>query len=76
METDINPTPEEIKAEPKLQSFRYGHLNDAARSVSRKFCALAKELVEILPRSPERTIALDKLRESKDRAVSSLFWVQ
>ncbi len=52
-----------------LQYFEYKHLPESLRTVSIPFCDLAKELVEELPRNPERTVALRKLLEAKDAAV-------
>ena len=55
--------------EPMLQWFSWDHLPPHLQAVSRKFWAVSNELVEILPRTPERTVALRKLLESKDAAV-------
>ena len=55
--------------EPILQFFTYAHLPPALQRVSVPFCALAETVVEILPRNPERTVALRKLLEAKDAAV-------
>lgn len=52
-----------------LQFFEYKHLPENLRAVSIPFCDLAKELIEELPRNPERTVALRKLLEAKDAAV-------
>lgn len=74
MEEDVEPTAEEIAAEPLLQVFRYKHLQQLElRAVSRKFCELAK-FVATLPRNPERTVSLRKLREAKDTALTALLW--
>ena len=74
MEEDIEPTLTEIAAEPLLQLFRYRHLtNPDLRAVSRQFCALAKGIAA-LPRNPERSAALRKLREAKDCAVTCVLW--
>lgn len=60
----------DTETEPMLRYFAYEHLRDEGlRTVSRQFAALADRVVELLPRSPERTIALRKLLESKDAAV-------
>jgi hypothetical protein len=59
-------TPEQ---EPLLQFFEYEHLRDDLQPVSLRFHDLAHDLVNILPRNPERTAALRKLLESKDCAV-------
>lgn len=50
------------------QFFAYGHLPPHLQEVSRPFCLMAGEIMR-LPRSPERTVALRKLLESKDAAV-------
>ena len=55
--------------EPMLQFFEYAHLPKELQSVSYPFCELAREIVQNLPRNPERTVALRKLLESKDCAV-------
>lgn len=54
--------------EPILRFFRYHHLPDALAAVSAPFAELAGRIVTGLPRSPERTVALRKLLESKDAA--------
>jgi hypothetical protein len=59
-------TPEQ---EPLLQFFGYEHLPDNLQTVSQRFHDLAHDLVNILPRNPERTVALRKLLEAKDCAV-------
>jgi hypothetical protein len=52
-----------------MQFFAYAHLPEAAQEISRPFGELAKRLVEMLPRNPERSVALRKLLEAKDAAV-------
>ena len=52
-----------------LQFFEYEHLRQPLQNVSKPFCELAHQMVEALPRNPERTVALRKLLESKDAAV-------
>ena len=42
--------------------------------MSAPFCKLAADIVERLPRNPERTVALRKLLESKDCAVRALLF--
>jgi hypothetical protein len=74
MENDIEPTADEVAAEPMLQVFKYKHLTDPElRVTSRRFCELAK-FVASLPRNPERSASLRKLREAKDTAVTALLW--
>ena len=60
--------------EPILQFFAYLHLPDRLRAVSRPFSDMATELVETLPRNPERTVALRKLLEAKDAAVRAALY--
>lgn len=55
-----------------LQFFSYSHLPEALAVVSRPFCDLATGMVNVLPRNPERTVALRKLLEAKDAAVRAL----
>jgi len=55
--------------EPLLQYFEYDHLREDLKETSKAFHDLAHKLVDELPRSPERTVALRKLLESKDCAV-------
>ena len=65
-----NLTQEEyIPQEHILQFFTYSHLPNTLQDISRPFCELADEIVRVLPRNPERTVALRKLLESKDAAV-------
>jgi hypothetical protein len=56
-------------SEPILQFFKYEHLKPELQEYSKPFGELARQLVEILPRNPERTVALRKLLEAKDAAV-------
>jgi len=51
-----------------LQFFSYAHLPEQLQSVSKPFADMATKLM-LLPRNPERTVALRKLLESKDAAV-------
>lgn len=62
-------TDEEIRRDHVLQYFYYAHLPEPLRAVSARFCSLARDMVDSLPRNPERTVALRKLLESKDAAV-------
>ncbi|MFN2616433.1 MAG: hypothetical protein ABR581_04825 [Thermoleophilaceae bacterium] len=52
-----------------MQFFAWEHLPPHLQEVSRAFATLAGEIVEALPRNPERTVALRKLLEAKDAAV-------
>jgi hypothetical protein len=62
-----NPPPEHI-----IQFFAYEHLPEKLQAVSKPFGQLAGDIVELLPRNPERTVALRKLLEAKDAAVRAL----
>ena len=55
--------------EPILQFFAYKHLPPELQYVSKPFGELADLIVSMLPRNPERTVALRKLLEAKDAAV-------
>lgn len=55
--------------DPILQFFATEHLPPHLREVSGIFRMVALDLVEKLPRNPERTVALRKLLEAKDAAV-------
>ena len=55
--------------EPILQFFAFDHLPDELKAVSGEFCKLAHSMCVLLPRNPERTVALRKLLEAKDAAV-------
>ncbi len=52
-----------------MQFFAYQHLPEKLQGVSRHFHDLAHNIVTLLPRNAERTVALRKLLESKDAAV-------
>ena len=54
--------------EPIMQFFSYIHLPKHLQAVSKPFAELASVLM-LLPRNPERTVALRKLLEAKDAAV-------
>ena len=58
-----------MEQEHIIQFFAYEHLPEHLQEVSRPFAALANALVDMLPRNPERTVALRKLLEAKDAAV-------
>lgn len=55
-----------------LQFFAYEHLPAHLQDVSKPFGDLARDIVERLPRNPERTVALRKLLEAKDAAVRAI----
>ena len=52
-----------------MQFFAYDHLPSALQAISRPFAELADMIVVVVPRNPERTVALRKLLEAKDAAV-------
>ncbi len=52
-----------------IQFFSFEHLPEHLKEVSAQFANLATNIVESLPRNPERTVALRKLLEAKDAAV-------
>lgn len=62
----------ESSGEQIARHFGFRHLPPRQAMVSRVFARLAGELVEALPRSAERTVALRKLLESKDAALRAL----
>lgn len=55
--------------DPMMQFFAYEHLPAHLQEISKPFSDMAKQIVENLPRNPERTVALRKLLEAKDCAV-------
>lgn len=55
-----------------LQFFAWAHLPPHLQAVSKPFGDLAQQIVDTLPRNPERTVALRKLLEAKDAAVPAL----
>ena len=57
-----------------MQFFAYSHLPPHLQEVSKPFGELAAQIVETLPRNPERTVALRKLLEAKDAAVRALLF--
>lgn len=52
-----------------LQFFKYDHLPQHLQAISKPFGDMAQQIVDTIPRNPERTVALRKLLESKDAAV-------
>jgi hypothetical protein len=56
---------------PILRYFEYSHLPAHLQAVSEPFYHLAHHLAETVPGSPELSVALRKLLESKDAAVRS-----
>jgi hypothetical protein len=62
--------------DPLLQFFEFGHLTTNLQEVSVRFHTLAYELFRLLPRNPERTVALRKLLEAKDCAVRAMIYME
>ena len=60
--------------DPILQFFNYDHLPMNLQEVSKNFHFMAHDLVKMLPRNPERTVALRKLLEAKDAAVRAAIY--
>ena len=61
--------------EPILQFFgRVDHQPAHIQPVSLKFVTLANEIVETVPRNPERTVALRKLLEAKEAMVRAFLY--
>lgn len=58
-----------VQGEAILQFFTFGHLPEHLATTSREFAQLALSIYRVLPRNPERTVALRKLLEAKDCAV-------
>lgn len=74
MNNEIHPAPlefneDEILQDKILRYFHYKHLPPSLQSTSREFCRVARFIIDTCPRTPERTVALRKLLESKDCAV-------
>lgn len=66
--------PDRFPTEPLLQFFEYEHLPAHLQVVSAPFGLLANDIVHLLPRNPERTVALRKLLEAKDCAVRAVLY--
>ena len=60
--------------EPMMQFFAYAHLPEHLQAVSKPFGDLAQQMIDTLPRNPERTAGLRKLLEAKDCAVRALLF--
>jgi hypothetical protein len=54
---------------PILRYFEYEHLPENLKNVSMQFSDLANLMENILPKGPEKSVALRKLLEAKDAAV-------
>jgi ferritin-like protein len=68
------PDPPGDRVEPMMQFFEFEHLRPELQQISRPFHDLAAQLVDTLPRNPERTVALRKLLEAKDCAVRAALY--
>lgn len=58
--------------DPLLRFFRYDHLPENLKEVSKQFATLAEYLNLELPPCAERTVALRKLLEAKDAGVRAM----
>lgn len=58
-----------MEREAILDFFKYEHLPEKLKAISKPFGELAELMVETLPRSAERSAGLRKLLEAKDCAV-------
>lgn len=69
--TKLDPIVEmrQLTEDPILHYFSFQHLPEHLQRVSRPFADLAAEILRLVPRSPERTVALRKLLEAKDAGV-------
>jgi hypothetical protein len=65
LSTPLRPEP----GEALLRFFIFEHLPPKLAQVSQPFASLAQQIVSTIPASPERTVALRKLLESKVCAV-------
>lgn len=63
-----------LESEPLLQLFQFAHLPPPLKAISRPFAELAIKIAQESPRNPERTVALRKLREAKDCAITARLW--
>lgn len=68
------PANEGAAPEPMLQFFEWAHLPPHLGMISARFGELAHSIVALLPRNPERTVALRKLLEAKDCAVRAALY--
>jgi hypothetical protein len=62
-------TDEQIAQDDILRFFKYAHLPPHLQAHSKPWADLARHVIESVPRSAERTVALRKLLEGKDAAV-------
>ncbi len=69
MEPQVN---QQGEAEPILKYFKFEHLPEHLKEISRPFSEMAHQMVATLPRNPERSAGLRKLLEAKDCAVRAM----
>lgn len=62
------------ESEPISQFFAFDHLPEHLQKVSAPFCNMMANILQDLPRNPERTVALRKLLEAKDAAVRAVLY--
>lgn len=55
-----------------MQFFAYSHLPPKLQAISMPFTDMAENIIDNIPRNPERTVALRKLLEAKDAAVRAV----
>ena len=67
-------TEEQYAQDDILRFFKYGHLPPHLQAHSKPWADLARHVVESVPRSPERTVALRKLLEGK-RDIPVKLWI-
>ena len=70
-EQATEPMAEFVRAESIMQFFAWAHLPPHLQEISIPFYQVASSVMQMLPRNPERTVALRKLLEAKDAAVRS-----
>jgi hypothetical protein len=68
MTDEIKPLPATPPDHIK-QFFEYAHLPAHLQEISKPFAEMAWWIEVMIPRNPERTVALRKLLEAKDAAV-------
>lgn len=54
---------------PIMEFFKYEHLPDRLKAISKPICDLAIQMDETLPESAEKSVGLRKLLEAKDALV-------
>ena len=70
----VDRGPVEAPRDDIMQYFSYAHLPEHLQAYSKPFSELAEDMVQKLPRCPERTVMLRKLVEAKDCAVRAFIW--